>query len=176
MKHVARNTQKKMSATTPEPNRHHTELLPVIYFQLTESEQQVLKTRFSEALTTEYRRFITEPLPEDQFQQDLQTFHSVIYVSVTFPKYLEQNSRMKFYKLDLPDVADDEKHALRERRIERMLGDLLQDLALFYTEIVECLPSNAASQDLKRMFFTRISNSYGHIAKGLERLKNIGDE
>jgi hypothetical protein len=141
---------------------------PILFFCLTEELIQSERHNLSSIFSLQYRRFITGHLTSTQVDANLDEFYYIFYISHELPSHMENNPRIKFYPLSLSQNNEDPMWNIKMK--ERLIGKLLHDLGMFYSEHQKMNLSNEQhDQRIAKRLTTKAAKCYELLAIETEK-------
>ena len=136
---------------------------PVVFFRLHTEALQEERLVLSRQVSFAYRRVIPEHLTLDQVDANLREFAVIFYVASELPSYMKNNPGIKFYALNLPADKNDERSLTKGQIMERCLGQVFQDLGIFYTNQALSLPDDSKHQVVRKRLLEKAGQCYQSI-------------
>ncbi|UJR32922.1 hypothetical protein I4U23_020383 [Adineta vaga] len=141
---------------------------PVLYFCLNDEIIQHEREHLSTIFLLQYRRFTSKQLTMSQVNDLLDEFYWIYYIGSDLPIYMQENPRIKFYEFNLS--IDQQNSTDNTKLFEQLIGDLLYDLGIFYTEQIKRLSNDQEHEIIAKRLRAKIATCYQTLANETEKI------
>ncbi|CAF2915049.1 unnamed protein product [Rotaria sp. Silwood2] len=136
---------------------------PILFFHFEMTMIKHERDIFSTEFLLQHRRFITVDLTLTEIDGILNEFHSIFYISHTFPSYMHNNPRIRHYSTNLFVKTQDEMDYTK-KSIEKLTMKLRHDLAIFYRQEAERALNEQDDRIIAKRLFAKSAQCYERLA------------
>jgi len=135
---------------------------PILYFVIDNELMESQREHLSSMFVNQHRRFINKQMTQEDMNEYLEKFDSIFYIHTNLPEFMENNHRIAFYNWKL--LANENDPLFEIKSIERLIRDLLHQLAMFYAKQSKTLIDTQSNSTIENKFRMKAAKCYELLA------------